>query len=1317
MLRFIPSGCLAASVLLASALRVEAVQTDNHGIHAVPVPASTPKIDGDLADWDLSGAVIMTYDLESLRDVYSGRVSAMYDDANLYVAIQWKDATPMGNSHDPRYQANKGWAGDAVQLRFKTDRISHITAWYYAAKNEPAFQISYGKSLTEPFKGGDLQLYQVDGWKMQQGVEMAFKADADGKGYVQEIQIPWKLITLEKPCRAGDRFSLGVELLWGEADWPVHRYADNLAEGTSSREFFWTAHNNWGPVILEPKGNLKLPEPAYLVAWRQAQQGESAEGPVEIAYTLEKDARVSIAIEDASGKRIRNLIPGLPRQAGKNTEKWDGLDDAGKPVAPGDYVYKALRHDGIRLNYALSFANPGNPSWQTDDGRGGFYGDHTEPQAAAAAGDFVALATPMGEAGKHLIATDLDGQRLWGLPNRVAFDGGRIALAADGTTLWVATEGKQSLIYRVTLATGRYAPWDLLQKDKEGNEFKPVDLVVSELPGLGASPSVGGKIGEGDSHSAPAGANLRAIAYRKDVLAAAFARENAVRLLDAEKGVVLSSINVEEPQSVAYAASGELLILSKGRVLVADAKGDTRAFTAQTYPDAWGLAAGADGQVYLGVRGADHNVKVFSADGKLLREIGRKGGRPHHGVFIAEAMRNPAGLAIDSRNRLWVTEETDNPKRTSVWDVKTGELLKDLSGTTTYAGAGAINPFDATMAFSDDTVYRLDWKTGAYKAVYSIGKSDHPDAIFPPSVHSITSRVVKREGRTYVYTSGAARGSREVHVMMFDGKDWRSVAHLGLVVQGKDTKGDFAKYQHPFFAGRDGQRYSWADENGDGIVQPAELRFAAVQVDGKPVLTRSYYWGQLPDDQGTVTYLAPDINGLIQYSISGFNRIGAPLYDIDKPRVIRADQPVIGKGNGEGHVIGGAKGRVYLNQDPLVAVEADGRVLGGYPNPHTSVHGSHTAKAARPGYLIGPSSFLGVIEVGDAAKGGAGEVFCLNGNLGENYLFTYDGLYIQSLFKDTRGYSENPARAVRGMSLDAITAGGESFGGHFVRTADGKVYLTNGGTDARVIEVTGLDSIRRFFGKISVTKADHAAAQEIVTQRAAAALAPKVYAIAAGSAVVDGKADEWQELVDGQPAIDIQENPKKRYARVAARYDSNNLYLAYRVFNTRSAMKNVGQDERLLFKSGDAVDLMLGPDTDKDAAGQLRLLVTYKDKAPIAVLNQKKAPGAAASEKFDFSSPWRTITFDRVVVAKSVAVASAPTQGGYIVEVSVPWTVLGVQPKSGLKLKGDVGALFGDGGTQTISRQYWSNKATGLVNDVPGEADLSPRLWGTFTLE
>ncbi len=256
-----PLLLLALCSLLLGA-RLQAVQTDTHGIHAVPAPAPVV-IDGKLDEWDLSGSVLQCYDVEALRDIYSADIAMMYDPANLYVALHWRCQNPMTNSHDPRYQADKGWAGDCVQLRIKTDRIVHVTAWYYAAKQEPAIQLSYGKGLSEPFGGGGKQLYRTDGWKLTDGAEMAFRKDADGKGYVQEIKLPWALITNAKRYGAGDSFACGIELLWGAADWPIHRYADNMADGATSREFFFTAKDAWGPVLLEAAGRLKLPPPSW----------------------------------------------------------------------------------------------------------------------------------------------------------------------------------------------------------------------------------------------------------------------------------------------------------------------------------------------------------------------------------------------------------------------------------------------------------------------------------------------------------------------------------------------------------------------------------------------------------------------------------------------------------------------------------------------------------------------------------------------------------------------------------------------------------------------------------------------------------------------------------------------------------------------------------------------------------------------------------------------------------------------------------------------------------------------------------------------
>jgi hypothetical protein len=103
--------------------------------------------------------------------------------------------------------------------------------------------------------------------------------------------------------------------------------------------------------------------------------------------------------------------------------------------------------------------------------------------------------------------------------------------------------------------------------------------------------------------------------------------------------------------------------------------------------------------------------------------------------------------------------------------------------------------------------------------------------------------------------------------------------------------------------------------------------------------------------------------------------------------------------------------------------------------------------------------------------------------------------------------------------------------------------------------------------------------------------------------------------------------------------------------------------------------------------------------------------GTKQGNKVPFASPWRTISFDRVDdVSKEISFAAGKA-GDY--EISVPLAVLQLVPKAGMHLKGDIGILRGDG-TQTISRAYWSNKAAGIVSDVPAEAELTPALWGSW---
>ncbi len=1290
--------CLALFALIAglSASPASALQTDTRGLHALPAPGPLT-IDGDLKDWDLSGQTLMCYDVATLRDTNGADVNMMYDSSNLYVAFHFKTPNPMRNHHDPRYQANKGWAADSVQLRIRTDRCAHVTAWDYVDKNEPAIQITYGTN-EKPLGGPEIQLYQTSGWKLEKGAEMAFKRDADGKGYIQEMKLPWAILAESKRYTAGDTFDCGIEMLWGGADWPESRYADNLAPGVTSREFFWTSPRNWGPVTLEPKGHIKLPPPAWEAELAKAKATDS-HGPIPVSYNLPRDGVVTIAIDDLSGKRLRNLLPPSPRKKGANTEYWDGKDDSGFVVEPGKYAVKGIVHDPIHLKYALSFANPGNPTWPTSDNRGAFYGDHTAPVAVATGGGKVALACPLAEAGQALIVCDSEGQRQWGQANRVFAADVITSLATDGKTLWVTSDGKKAVVYRDELATGLFSPWNRMGSDDQGHQFKVLDLEISQTPAIR------------DSATGAWTHNLTAISLHGGDLAASLALDNCIQILNAETGDFKQTIPVASPQSVAYTADGGLLVLSGGKIVRLAVSGATTPFTAGVYLDGRSLAVDAAGKVYLSVRGADQNVKVFSTSGMLVREIGAKGGRPSYGRYNAQAMLNPAQIAVDDTNRLWVTEENWNPKRTSVWDTKTGALLKDLAGTTTYCGAGALNPDDPSMGFADDTVYQIDWKAGTSKAVYSLGRRNVPNDLFPPKVMDIVAKVATHGKYTYVY-------ARDGATTVFDGQDWRSASSVGQVKRvvkkaGLNPNIPADAFDSPLFDGHDGDIYAWSDRNGDGLVQGDELAFAQPFAEGKPLKLRRYYWGSYASKNGDYAYIAEGTQSVARFDVNGYTACGAPIYDIAHPDILPVGE-LLGKGNGEGMIACGDDGHIYVNQDPILGLDNTGKTLGTYPNPYTSVHGSHNAGAAHPGYVIGPSSFLGVANFGQPA----GEIFDLNGNLGENYLFTNDGLLIQTLFKDVRAGFDIPNVAVRGQSMDTITGGSESFGGNFIKTRDGHVYLTIGTTDARVLEVEGLNTIDRVGGSVTVTQAQRDEAARLAATTVSTTSQAKVYEIARAT---PGKAQEWPELTGGKTtalAAVIDDSFGTLYGRVAARYDDEALTVAYAVNSRNKAMRNAGQDEHLLFKTGDAVDIMVGPEPQDGLKGDTRLLMTIKQGSPIAVINVKYDSTAPKSLHYDFTSPARKIGFDRVQTVTGVQIATSPSGDGYIVIATIPWKVLGITPKSGLKLRGDFGVLFADnGGTTTVSRQYWSNKETGLVSDIPGEGDIAPTKWGIFTLK
>ena len=72
-----------------------------------------------------------------------------------------------------------------------------------------------------------------------------------------------------------------------------------------------------------------------------------------------------------------------------------------------------------------------------------------------------------------------------------------------------------------------------------------------------------------------------------------------------------------------------------------------------------------------------------------------------------------ASLAVDAQGKLWVAEGDYVPKRFSCWDTKSGQLVKEFFGPTTYGAlGGAINPQDPYLMVGQGCEWRIDPEDG-----------------------------------------------------------------------------------------------------------------------------------------------------------------------------------------------------------------------------------------------------------------------------------------------------------------------------------------------------------------------------------------------------------------------------------------------------------------------------------------------------------------------------------------------------------------------------------------------------------------------------
>jgi sugar lactone lactonase YvrE len=993
--------------------------------------------------------------------------------------------------------------------------------------------------------------------------------------------------------------------------------------------------------------------------------------PIPVTFTLPEAGLVTLVIERA-GVRVRNLISETPFPAGKNTIYWDGLDESGRVneghhgiyqvqgalVAPDAYTIRGLYHKPLDLRYEFTAYNAGSPPWWgTADGKGGWLSDMGGPSAVLFLPEQqqVMIGAHAAEAGDGIIWVDLQGRKqagkrwvggIWTGASHLARDVGAKPLAAYYAYTGSTWEGALRLY-------GMNAKGD--------TQVVKYTFAGKEWGALGGLAACNG------------------------LLVVSLPTAGQLLVVDVAAGTVQRTIPVEKPQGVAFDAQGALYVVSGTRVLrLATLDDQPQPVITDGLEEPQQLLIDPHGRIYVSDWGKAHQVKLFSAAGKLLRAVGTPGGA-RLGAYDRTRMQRPYGMTLTADGKLWVAEESLTPKRVSVWAAD-GGLVTAFYGGSQYGGGGNLDPRDRTKFYYGHEnlkglmEFDLDWDKGTSTLSRILYLEGINGVVLPGDGPQTAMYVKGRRYFTNVFTTDPVQLAAAAGIWMQRDGTLVPVAAAGQAQAWDQLK--TAPFKEKWPAGADLTKppwiqpwsFCWTDNNGDGQAQPDEVAYWKGGVSGvyvAPDLTLTFSNGQTLTPKWTA-------EGTLRYPD-----------DMKTEATIPGSSQVL-QANGWTVAMGG----------PLRGYQG-ATLRWTYPNQWPSLHASQLSPSPdRPGMVIGSTRLIGqpVTVAGET-------LWAFNGNKGTIYLFTPDGLFVATLFTDNRlGPLWVMPQATRGMLLNGITHHEEDFFTTLNQIADGRVYLVAGQTHCSLVRVDGLDTLRRLPATtLAVTPAMLQACRDYFLQRDLQRVKAEgrdtlPVALRKEAPVVDGKLDDWAQaawvtvghIVTGGSQAPIQ-------AAVATAGDR--LYVALKTPDS-SLLENKGDTWQMLFKTGGGLDVML----HTDQHGDQRLLTALVNGKPLAVRYRPKADGAGDPVPF---TSFRTVTMAEVVKVPDVELAGA--QGNF--ELAVPLAALGLQPKPGLRLRGDIGILRGNGGL-TAQRLYWQNKATGLVSDVPGEAELTPQLWG-----
>ena len=1278
---------------------------------AVPTQGGVaPVIDGDLKDFDLSGAEPMWIAPQTIGQL-NANVALMYDADALYLGA--RVSLPNRALKNPNNPSDAFWNGDVLELRLAadpslpaplnttvdSDRVAHLTMWKNSETGKDFLNITYGVNLD---KGSAAN---------PPGSKIAIVTHGPDY-YTVEARIPWRDLNVPggvNPFRAGQKMTAILSPHWGGETQTAALYRENPGA------FAFQQPQTWGQVEFSPTGNLapRHETLAQLIARYGAESNRSAVA-VGVPFAVEVPAaglKTSVNILGPQGEVIRELMGGESHEKGKLTLRWDGKDQWGQGVKPGNYRWGAYFSPGLKARYVGGVGKSGSPYYETEDGKGGWGADHSNPIDVAADASGLYFLWPVAEAGRAVVKTDYSGNVLW---RKTPFVGGGFgpfyAIASDGKWVYLTLGNDQTRLVRLDTASGQLQTWGDVGAELPVDAAPLADVKpehsVMEVPNVA-------------SFGAPAPMQPQSVGVATDgkVISVPVYAKNLIHVLNAATGQKLRELNCPGPRGLALGKNGDLFAASfvegaGGKVVrFAGAMGAAQTVVSQHLAAPWDVAVGKDGRLFVSDLGNAQQVKVFGAQGQLLRRYGTPGGRAWQGRYNDAGFLHPAGLALDKNGDLLVAESAI-PKIFSRLDAQTGAVKQRWFGPPVYWASTWPAPDDPRRVFvpfggglAQFTLPPNGGDQPRPDAYWALPEAGYPLAGTFETGYAQPEWVRASNGRDYLVSDVTP-----YTIALREGDKLRPVA--GFRAISADAKGNSS--------GKN-RLELWADANGDGHQAPGEITM--LESVGDQDLPRVGGWtDSLHMEPNGDLYWMTQGNKILKIPAASVGPNGLMRWDADRasfvvPQVLpsRGDfmetSWVMGlhgaRVDGAGNLytifntnVGGSGQPFEYATPELAARMKEGLSHTGEYNvvkfakfdPQGRLiwmAGRKATAAAKPGEMYHFWNMAGLVN--DRYIAGGSE-------WGPIYFYTSDGFYVDGLMNNP-GLNPPPG---------PYTFGGETSGGrvHYFADRDelwayssGMAYRVEGFKNGRVAGES------RASGTVLLDRVYQAEAA------APTAATPPLQMIAlAGDAFADAT---WKDA----PAATLTRDDAP-LATAQLGYDANFVYAKIHV-NDASPLQNSADTLATAFKGGDTAGFVIGPKDAPGGVGNVRFMAAQIGGKARLIAMKTVTAGVKKPETYHTPAGGEA-RFEFVGEVPGGRVVLTPDATGYTATMAIPRAFVELAIAPGQPARGDIEVrLSGNGqrGIQATSRNYLftpATVATTLTDDLPTEARLYPEGWGTL---